>query len=244
MRAPYEGGRTSEGHEWHVRWKSGIEPRLLMGSSNVRVGQLATESAWWSFRLPGGKAMLRLVCVRGTVWAPRWMRRCGVWGCDAVMTRLLPISRKMRHCQAWPRGGQPRHGRRLKDSVNARRSDKTSLYAAGRCSLPMCLGPRASRFGQGAMITGCARAVRCAAEERARVRSGPRVRRPRAPIWWTACSLGGQSCLQGRHAESQIIVSYRILSDRIDRQTDRRTDHYSVCLTDRPNLTAPMLGRS
>jgi hypothetical protein len=168
MRAPYEGGRTSEGHEWHVRWKSGIEPRLLMGSSNVRVGQLATESAWWSFRLPGGKAMLRLVCVRGTVWAPRWMRRCGVWGCDAVMTRLLPISRKMRHCQAWPRGGQPRHGRRLKDSVNARRSDKTSLYAAGRCSLPMCLGPRASRFGQGAMITGCARAVRCGAEERAR----------------------------------------------------------------------------
>ena len=70
MRAPYEGGRTSEGHEWHVRWKSGIEPRLLMGSSNVRVGQLATESAWWSFRLPGGKAMLRLVGVRGTVWAP------------------------------------------------------------------------------------------------------------------------------------------------------------------------------
>ena len=236
MRAPYEGGRTSEGHEWHVRWKSGIEPRLLMGSSNVRVGQLATESAWWSFRLPGGKAMLRLVCVRGTVWAPRWMRRCGVWGCDAVMTRLLPISRKMRHCQAWPRGGQPRHGRRLKDSVNARRSDKTSLYAAGRCSLPMCLGPRASRFGQGAMITGCARAVRCAAEERARVRSGPRVRRPRAPIWWTACSRGGQSCLQGRHADSQIIVSYRILADRIDRQTDRQT----VC----PNLTAPMLGRS
>ena len=238
MRAPYEGGRTSEGHEWHVRWKSGIEPRLLMGSSNVRVGQLATESAWWSFRLPGGKAMLRLVCVRGTVWAPRWMRRCGVWGCDAVMTRLLPISRKMRHCQAWPRGGQPRHGRRLKDSVNARRSDKTSLYAAGRCSLPMCLGPRASRFGQGAMITGCARAVRCGAEERAR-EERTSVRRPRAPIWWTACSRGGQSCLQAgarRARLSYLIVSY------LNRQTDRQTD--SICLTDRPNLTAPMLGRS
>ena len=29
------------------------------------------------------------------------------------------------------------------------------------CSLPMCLGPRASRLGQGAMITGCVRAVSC-----------------------------------------------------------------------------------
>ena len=233
MRAPYEGGRTSEGLEWHVRWKSGIEPRLLMGSSNVRVGQLATESAWWSFRLPGGKAMLRLVCVRGTVWAPRWMRRCGVWGCDAVMTRLLPISRKMRHCQAWPRGGQPRHGRRLKDSVNARRSDKTSLYAAGRCSLPMCLGPRASRFGQGAMITGCARAVRCGAEERAREERTSRASAESADL--VDCLLSGRIDGEGKAAYkegtrrarlSYLIVSYLIVST--DRQTDGQTTILSV----------------
>eukprot|EP00964_Phaeocystis_antarctica_P038697 scaffold22132_cov69-Phaeocystis_antarctica.AAC.3 len=66
----------------------------------------------------------------------------------------------MRCCQAWPRGGQPRHGRRLKDSVIARRSDKTSLYAASR----------------GAMITGvCA----CGAVW------GGGVGPARALIWWT-----------------------------------------------------------
>jgi len=60
-------------------------------------------------------------------FAGRMMLACGVWGCEAGMTRLLPISRKMRHCQASPRGGQPRHGRRLKDGFIARCSDRTSL---------------------------------------------------------------------------------------------------------------------
>ena len=60
-------------------------------------------------------------------FAGRMMLACGVRGCEAGMTRLLPISRKMRHCQASPRGGQPRHGRRLKDGFIARCSDRTSL---------------------------------------------------------------------------------------------------------------------
>ena len=51
------------------------------------------------------------------------------------------------------------------------------------CSLPMCLGPRASRLGQGAMITGCVRAsavgamLGCAA-------SAPSASE-NALIWWT-----------------------------------------------------------
>ena len=57
-------------------------------------------------------------------WADASVRR---GGCEAGMTRLLPISRKMRHCQASPRGGQPRRGRRLKDGFIARHSDRTSL---------------------------------------------------------------------------------------------------------------------
>ena len=90
----------------------------------MRVSHSCTQSAWLPFRLRGETAVVE-AGVRAAFAGQ--MLACGVWGCEAGMTRLLPISRKMRHCQASPRGGQPRHGRRLKDGFIARCSDRTSL---------------------------------------------------------------------------------------------------------------------
>ena len=92
----------------------------------MRVSHPCTQSAWLPFRLRGETAVLK-AGVRAALRGGMMMLACGVRGCEAGMTRLLQISRKMRHCQASPRGGQPRHGRRLKDGFIARCSDRTSL---------------------------------------------------------------------------------------------------------------------
>ena len=67
------------------------------------------------------------------------------------------------------------------------------------CSLPMCLGPRASRLGQGAMITGCVRAVSCVlrGEGDCEVPTCAAASE-RALIWWTDCCEG-----RSRHTDSE-----------------------------------------
>ena len=66
------------------------------------------------------------------------------------------------------------------------------------CSLPMCLGPRASRLGQGAMITGCVRAVSCVlrGEGDCEVPTCAAASE-RALIWWTDCCEGREITAHG-----------------------------------------------
>jgi len=78
----------------------------------------------------------------------------------------------------------------------------------------MCLGPRASRFGQGAMITGCARAVRCGAEERAREERTSRASAESADL--VDCLLSGRIDGEGKAAYKEgtrrARLSYLIVS--------------------------------
>ena len=150
---------------------------IRSGGSAPRVGGLARRTASRRRARAEAESSARCSCaatdagrmsavaMRAATAGARGVRR----GCDAVMTRMQPISRMMRRAKPVGEAVLPCMEAALRTaSRRPPRVTERHVCTAGKLDLPMCLGPRASRLGQEAMITGwsvCGWQWRCGARE-------------------------------------------------------------------------------